>query len=204
MPAEIRPVRCLPKVNSSAAPNISQGSTRKKVCAGVLISSTAPANPPTILITISGIITRREMFKCLRYAPPLAVTPTHRASVLVAFAATGATPVNNNAGKAMKLPPPATALSAPPNAPAANKKMACGRVKLVLYHECAGALHLAVDWRVEAASTFLTSCDSPYMNVRIHHLSTPETWSGCRALTWHSHSGCKWQLRFASHPLEIQ
>jgi hypothetical protein len=53
------------------------------------------------------------------------VTPIHNANVLVAFAATGATPVNNNAGNATKLPPPATALIAPPIAPAANKNMAC-------------------------------------------------------------------------------
>src|SRR6267154_1620012 len=147
MPADIFPVRCLPNANNSVAPSSSQGSTRRNVFAGVLISSTAPANPPTMLITIRGINTRREMFKCLRYAPPLAVTPTHSASVLVAFAATGPTPTNNSAGNAMKLPPPATALSAPPSAPAVNKKMACGRVKPVLYHECAGVLHLAVRCR---------------------------------------------------------
>src|SRR5260370_1548930 len=141
MPAEILPVKCLPNANSSVAPNNNHGSTRRNVCAGVLISSTAPANPPTILVTISGIITRREIFKCLRYAPPLAVTPTHSASVFVAFAATGGTPLNLPAGNATKLPPPATALSAPPTAPAANRKMACGRFKLVFYHESAAALH---------------------------------------------------------------
>src|SRR5260370_34232260 len=141
IPAEIRPVRCLPNANNSVAPSSNHGSTRRNVCAGVLISSTAPANPPTMLVTISGIITRREIFKCLRYAPPLAVTPTHSANVFVAFAATGGTPVNSSAGNAMKLPPPATALSAPPNAPAANRQMACGRFKLVFYHESAAALH---------------------------------------------------------------
>jgi len=51
------------------------------------------------------------------------VTPTQSATVLVAFAAMGATPVNIRAGKAMKLPPPATALSAPPSAPAKKRKI---------------------------------------------------------------------------------
>src|SRR5271165_6786762 len=129
IPAEMRPVKCLPNANSSVAASISQGITCKKVCAGVLISSTAPAMPPTTLVTINGTITRREMRSRLRYAPPLAVTPIHKASVLVALAATGATPVNSSAGNAMKLPPPATAFSPPPTAAAKNKKMACPTVK---------------------------------------------------------------------------
>ena len=41
--------------------------------------------------------------------------------MLVAFAGTGGTPVNSNAGNAMKLPPPATAFSAPPSRAATNK-----------------------------------------------------------------------------------
>src|SRR6266852_6350656 len=144
IPAEMRPVRCLPKANNSVAPSNSHGSTRKNVCGGVLMSRTAPASPPAILVAMSGTITRREMLRCLRYAPPLAVTPNHSASVFVAFAATGATPVNSNTGNAMKLPPPATALSAPPKTPAANRKIACGRVKSAFYHEFAGALHFAL------------------------------------------------------------
>src|SRR6266478_3300480 len=145
IPADIRPVRCLPKAKSRVAPSNSQGSTRRKVCGDVLMRSTAPARPPTMLVAISGIITRLEILRCLRYAPPLAVTPTHSASVLVALAATGPTPVNSSAGNAMKLPPPATALSAPPKTPAANRKMACGRVKVVFYHESADVLHFAID-----------------------------------------------------------
>ena len=46
----------------------------------------------------------------------------------------GATPLNSSAGKAIKLPPPATALSAPPRTPAKNRKMAIGRVKYKMYH----------------------------------------------------------------------
>src|SRR5579859_300941 len=141
IPAEMRPVRCLPKANSSVAPSNSQGSTRRNVCGGVLISSSAPARPPAMLVAISGIITRLEILRCLRYAPPLAVTPTHSASVLVALAATGPTPVNSKAGNAIKLPPPATALSAPPNTPAANRNMACGRVKASLLSRMRYPLH---------------------------------------------------------------
>src|SRR5258708_243048 len=144
IPAEMRLVRCLPKAKSSVAASSSQGSTRKKVFGGVLMRSNAPSKPPTMLVAINGIITRFEILRCLRYAPPLAVTPTPNASVFVALAATGPTPVNRSAGEATKLPPPATALSAPPKTPAANRKMACGRVKRVFYHEHACALH---SWR---------------------------------------------------------
>src|SRR6266404_6242944 len=144
IPAEMRPVRYLPKAKSKVAASSKQGSTRRKVFGGVLMRSNAPSKPPTMLVAISGIITRFEILRCLRYAPPLAVTPTQSASVFVALAATGPTPVNSSAGKATKLPPPATALSAPPKTPAANRKMACGRVKRVFYHEHACALH---SWR---------------------------------------------------------
>jgi hypothetical protein len=55
--------------------------------------------------------------------------------VFVAFAGTGATPVNNSAGNATKLPPPATAFMAPPIAPAKNKNIVCERCKSAFYHE---------------------------------------------------------------------
>src|SRR5206468_7625121 len=48
----------------------------------------------------------------------------------------GGTPVNKSAGKATKLPPPATALIPPPRAPAKNRKMALCRFKRKFYHEC--------------------------------------------------------------------
>ena len=90
--------------------------------------------PPITLVTASGIITRRERSRCLRYAPELAVTPTHSATVFVAFAEIGATPLNSSAGNAIKLPPPATAFSAPPRAPAQNRKMTVGSGKQQVYH----------------------------------------------------------------------
>src|SRR5271154_3554212 len=135
MPAEIRPVRCLPNANNKVAPSSSQGKTFRKVCAGVLIRRIAPANPPITLVTISGIMTRRGMFSFMRYAPPLAVVPTQSASVFVALAGTGGTPVNNSAGNATKLPPPATALIAPPIAPAKKRKMALCKFKQTFYHD---------------------------------------------------------------------
>jgi hypothetical protein len=52
------------------------------------------------------------------------VTPTHRATVFVAFAGTGGTPVRQSAGKSTKLPPPATALRTPPRTPAKKRKIA--------------------------------------------------------------------------------
>src|ERR1700730_7479882 len=155
IPAAIRPVKCLPNANRRVAPSSNQGSTRRNVWGGVLMRSIAPARPPTMLVAIKGIITRFEILRCLRYAPPLAVTPTQSASVLVALAATGPTPVNKSAGNAMKLPPPATALSAPPKTPAPNRKIACGRVKAVFYHECACALHFCRD--SPAHNGFLTT-----------------------------------------------
>src|SRR5260370_39535576 len=92
----------------------------------------------------------------------------------------GGTPVNNSAGKATKLPPPATALIPPPRAPAKNRKMAVCRFKRKFYHECgwspkrAGCL--LPQKRVESLkgparaqvdsslSHFLTTSADPYMN----------------------------------------
>jgi len=84
---------------------------------------------PITLVSASGIMTRREISRCFQYAPVLAVVPTHSATVLVALAVMGATPLNIRAGKAMKLPPPATAFSAPPRAAATNRKIAVCRPK---------------------------------------------------------------------------
>src|SRR5439155_15390289 len=78
---------------------------RRKVCAGVLCKSNTPDSPQTMLVATMGIMARREMFSFWEYAPPLAVVPAHRASVLVAFAGMGGTPVNRSAGKATKPPP---------------------------------------------------------------------------------------------------
>jgi hypothetical protein len=49
--------------------------------------------------------------------------------VFVALAGTGATPVKRSVGKEMKLPPPATALSALATAPTTQSKMAWWMVK---------------------------------------------------------------------------
>src|SRR5579862_825696 len=60
----------------------------------------------------------------------LASDPGHRAIVLVAFAGTGGTPAKRSAGKATKLPPPATELMAPPIAAAPKSRIdvaACTR-----------------------------------------------------------------------------
>jgi hypothetical protein len=51
--------------------------------------------------------------------------------VFVAFAGIGGTPVNSSAGKAMKLPPPATEFKAPPSTPARKRKMMNSILKLL-------------------------------------------------------------------------
>src|SRR5208282_1509425 len=188
IPAEILPVKCLPKAKSSVAPSNSHGNTFQKVCAGVLISKIAPANPPITLVRISGIITRRGIFSRMRYAPPLAVVPTQSANVLVALAGTGGTPVNKSAGNATKLPPPATALMAPPNAPAKKRNMTLWKFKQTFYHDsrstlqhrllaslsasskpCGGLLH-----HKAPLSHFLTTRAWPYMNGAIYGPSATE------------------------------
>jgi hypothetical protein len=83
------------------------------------------------LATSSGMRTRRATLNRLRYAPPLPSAAVHNAIVFVAFAGIGGTPVNSNAGKAMKLPPPATEFSAPPSTPATNSTMAYSSVKKI-------------------------------------------------------------------------
>ena len=102
------------------------GSAQKKKCAD---QTAEDARSPA-----SGIITRREMSSRSRYAPPLAVTPNQRAIVWVALAGIGGTPVNSSAGKAIKPPPPATALSAPPITPATNSTAMVWRSKYQMYH----------------------------------------------------------------------
>src|SRR5579864_6388545 len=53
----------------------------------------------------------------------LAALPGHRATEFVALAGMGAAPVKSNAGKATKLPPPATELMAPPSMAATKRKV---------------------------------------------------------------------------------
>jgi hypothetical protein len=54
----------------------------------------------------------------------LATEPGHTAIVLVALAGMAGTPTKSNAGKEIKLPPPATELIAPDISAAKNKKTA--------------------------------------------------------------------------------
>src|SRR5690348_16615131 len=91
------------------------------------------------LVISSGIITFRGTSSRSRKAPPLATTPVHKETVLVAFAGIGGTPVKSRAGNATKLPPPATAFSAPPSIPATKRKMEEGRVKGIVYHIRSGS-----------------------------------------------------------------
>jgi len=57
-----------------------------------------------MLVRTRGIITRRGMFSFWGYAPPLAVVPTHRASVLVAFSGDGRNAYKQKGGKGNETP----------------------------------------------------------------------------------------------------
>src|SRR5882762_11203626 len=63
------------------------------------------------------------------------------------------TPVRSSAGKETKTPPPATALIAPPRAPAKNRKMAVCRFNSVIYHSSVLTLYL-IDSRACAVASF--------------------------------------------------
>jgi hypothetical protein len=58
------------------------------------------------------------------------MTPTHTATVFVALAGIGGTPLNKRAGNEMKLPPPATAFSTPPMALATKSRIMVCRLKV--------------------------------------------------------------------------
>jgi len=65
---------------------------------------------PTTLAAIIFTSVGRGTSICERNDPADANDPSHIATLFVAFAATDGTPVESNAGKEMKLPPPAPAL----------------------------------------------------------------------------------------------
>src|SRR5579875_7439 len=95
---------------------------RTKVACGVCSNRSAPPMPPTRLMALrTPSTTRSREASSLRYAPTLATEPGQRATVLVALALIGGTPVKMSAGKEIKLPPPATEFNAPPNIAAKNR-----------------------------------------------------------------------------------
>jgi hypothetical protein len=69
-------------------------------------------------------MTLRSRGRSFRYAAALARLAGQSAQVVVAFALTAGIPAKRSDGKTMKLPPPATALSAPPSAPAPKRSAA--------------------------------------------------------------------------------
>ena len=87
-----------------------------------------------MLVTVSGISSRRGTFMCREYEATLMASPGHRATVLLALASTGGTPTKIITGKEMKLPPPATALIVPAIAPVNKRMMACLKCKPGMYH----------------------------------------------------------------------
>ena len=75
----------------------------------------------------------------------LEASPGHNATVLLALAWTGGTPVNNMMGKDTKLPPPATAFSVPAITPAKKRTMACLRCKRSRVDHLTGGAAPALD-----------------------------------------------------------
>src|SRR5262249_5858394 len=76
------------------------------------------------------------------------------------------TPVKSSAGKATKLPPPATALMAPPRAPAAQRKSACevSKENLLSRIWCLGVLGSAGAAILGRLLPVLTRHSSAYKN----------------------------------------
>ena len=95
--------------------------SRTKVLSDVCSSRSDPASPPDE----RGDGERQELALHVAELAPvgeaLARLPGQRAMVLVALAGTGATPAKSSAGKATKLPPPATELMRAADAAAATK-----------------------------------------------------------------------------------
>lgn len=156
-----------PNANSSVPPESSQGTRRINVCCGVLSSSSAPAQPPATLVTSSGIRSRSGTLSLFRYATVLAANPGHRATVFVAFAGTGGTPLNSNTGNDTKLPPPATAFSVPAMTAPKNSRIAWLILKRTLYQKPARAAKSLLlkaperDWLARPVPEY-----SPYSSAR--------------------------------------
>ena len=99
-----------------------------KVACGVCNSTTAPAQPPMMLMVISGTMMRGDFGRRFQYEKTLATEPGQTATVLVALAGMGGTPVKMSAGKEKKLPPPATEFMAPASTAAVKRRIAWGKV----------------------------------------------------------------------------
>ena len=125
----------LPNAKSNVPLSNSQGTKRRKVCCGVFNKSTAPAQPPATLVTSRGIMRRAGASSRFMYARVLAASPGQSATVLVAFACTGGTPMNKSAGNEMKLPPPANAFKVPAIPAAKNRNRAWVNCNLIKYQK---------------------------------------------------------------------
>jgi hypothetical protein len=91
---------------------------------GVDKSKSAPSKPPNRLSMKKPVTLTSVMPKMLRrYAQTLENVPGNRATTLDAFASIGLSPANRSAGNVTRLPPPASALRAPPRNAAAVSTM---------------------------------------------------------------------------------
>src|SRR6266702_1880487 len=114
---------------STVATKSRYGKSLTKVDCDVLNKSSAPITPPIRLVPLSKrTMDRLCLASSLRYAHMLATDPGQRATVLVALALIGRTPVNMSEGSVIKLPPPATELSVPPSIAAIKRMHPCSNV----------------------------------------------------------------------------
>ena len=116
-------------MNVAAAISISHGSSRRNASSEVRTSNSAPASPPSTLVTPSTTSHCRDDRSSRRYATVLDNDAGQSASVDVAFATTGDTPATISAGSVRNDPPPATAFKAPPMAAAMKSQMLTGRLE---------------------------------------------------------------------------
>jgi len=99
--------------NSSDAARSSQGTICMNVICRVCSSTTAPLTPPSTEAEATTAIRSRR--RSIRSAHTEVNCPGHSATVLVALAWMGRTPIASIAGKEMKEPPPAIAFITPRN-----------------------------------------------------------------------------------------
>jgi hypothetical protein len=105
-------VRRGPKMKSVVAIKSKIGMSCAKDALDVRSKRSAPRILPATLAIIIFVSAGRGISISLRNEPVDAKPPSHIATLFVAFAEIGATPVASTAGNEMKLPPPAAELMA--------------------------------------------------------------------------------------------
>jgi hypothetical protein len=105
----------------SVPPRMSHGIMCRKVRWRVCSRTSAPLTPPSRLTM--AMVGSRSLCRSRRSVASEVSCPGHSASVLVALACTGGTPMPSIAGKEMKEPPPAMAFITPAMSDATTSQM---------------------------------------------------------------------------------